>query len=193
MFFQEIGNPDSRSGVHRFEERERGADIAGGRTRERRTRKGARGMSKLSETGCTPIERNERKGIYSHEGRTSCGRGLRWTDDSGSRSRNATFSEVPHAKGKRDKADARNRTQATAAAIVDRNIARGDAGWTVRTDYELRDMRATGGATLAIIRAHGGDPQRVNMLERAFLHPAKATSDERRKLVKFMKRQGIIG
>jgi hypothetical protein len=150
-------------------------------------------MGKLSETGSAPIERNERRGVYSHEGRSSCGKGLRWSDESGSRSRNAMFAEVPHAKGKRDKAAARNRTQATAAAIVDRNIARGEAGWKVRTDYKLRDMQATGGATLATIRAHGGDPQRVNMLERAFLHPTKSTSDERRKLVKFLKRRGIIG
>lgn len=165
-------------------------------------------MGKLSETGCPPIERNERRGIYSHAGRSSCGKGLRWTDESGSRSRNATFSEVPHAKGKRDKADARNRAQAAAAAVVDRNIARGAgfrqpdpdnpihparAGYNVRTDYELRDMQATGGATLATIRAHGGDPERVRMLELAFLHPAKATSDQRRKLVKFLKRRGIIG
>ena len=152
-------------------------------------------MGKLSETGSPPIERNERRGIFSHQGRSSCGKGLKWSDESGSRSRNATFAEVPHAKGKRDKATARDRTQAAAAAIVDRNIARGAAGWKVRTDYELRDMKASGAAAIAAIRLHGGDWDRITMLERAFRYPAHpdVKSDHRRKLVKFLKRQGIIG
>ena len=150
-------------------------------------------MGKLGERGCTPIERNERKGIYSHVGRSSCGVGLEWTDDSGSRVRNRTFSEIPHSKGKRSKADAKNRPQESAAAQFDRSWGRDGDEWKPlrerKPSRELEGIRSRVG-TLAIIREYGGD--RVGMLERTYLHPEMSRSDHRRKLVKFLKRYGAI-
>ena len=157
-----------------------------------------RRRSGLSERGCTPIERNTRKGIYSYEGRTSDGIGERWSRERGDEERNATFDEVARTSGRRDKAGARNESQARAAIVVDRNIARGEAGWVPLHEQD-RVKRIQGlasrEAAIQAIRAHGGD--RAHWLEMIFskyhIDPTSVRSNEHRKLVKFLKRYGAIG
>jgi len=134
--------------------------------------------------------------VYRHEGRSGDGRGIRWSDASDSRKRNATFSDTVRPSGKPDRRRA-ERIQEAAAAIIDRNYARGKRPGTVAmglTPPTPPDLRAADAKRQRdVLRAihEQAHPNDVARFRTAFLTPGDSNAKDRSNLWRFMRRNGL--
>ena len=129
--------------------------------------------------------------VYKHEGRSNCGKGIKWTDATDSRERNATWR---HMASSPDRAHPKDRTQRSADRVVDRNIAKGDAGQHVRTDREYlaarNESREQQRETVAFLRRTRKDD--AETMVRAYLFPGDTDAGTRKRLGRYLKRNGLI-